>query len=101
MKLLIVTCIKDYQENVQKIFKTIEIEVFSSVDITGFKGSNAINLLEEWFAAGDEKFDSTMFFSFTDDEQVTKAVKIIKEFNQKEASNFPVRAFILPVDSYI
>ena len=100
MKLVIATCIKEYQEKVQKIFSDAKADVFSAVDITGFKGSNAINLLEEWFAAGDEKFDSNLIFSFTDEKKAKKILESVKDYNDKNKTRFPIKGFIIPVDDF-
>ncbi len=35
MKLLIVACLKEYQDDVAKIFKEASIHVFSATDVTG------------------------------------------------------------------
>jgi hypothetical protein len=101
MKLFIVTCLKDYQEHVQKIFKEAKISVFSATDIIGYKNQRAPNLLEEWFATGDEKFDSLMIFSFTDDANAEHGLALIKNYNEEKKIAFPVRAFIVPVEKSI
>jgi hypothetical protein len=98
MKFFIVTCLKEYQDDVTKIFKDANIHVFSATDVIGFKDNLSPNLLEEWFAAGDEKFDSMMLFSFTANENAEKGIELIKEYNTQSESNFPVRAFIVPVE---
>ena len=98
MKFLIVTCLKEYQDDVIKIFKEANIHVFSATDVIGFKDNQAPDLLEEWFAAGDEKFDSLMLFSFTANENAENGIELIKKYNEKSETNFPVRAFILPVE---
>lgn len=101
MKLFITTLLKDYQEDVQKIFKEAKMEVFSAAEITGYKGNEPLDLLEEWFAAGDEKFDSILFFSFTSDETAAQGMTLVKAYNEKNKNNFPVRAFIVPVEQSI
>jgi len=98
MKYFIVTCLKEYQEDVTKIFKEANIHVFSATDVIGFKDNPAPNLLEEWFAAGDEKFDSMMLFSFTANENAENGIALIKKYNEQSGTNFPVRAFIMPVE---
>ena len=98
MKFFIVTCIKEYQETVQQIFKEAHISAFSSTDIVGFKGSNNINIMEEWFASGDEEFDSCMLFSFTTDENANNALDLIVQYNKNNKNNFPFRAFVVPVE---
>jgi hypothetical protein len=98
MKFFIVTCLKEYQYDVTKIFKEANIHVFSATDVIGFKDNQTPNLLEEWFAAGDEKFDSMMLFSFTANENAENGIELIKKYNEQSETNFPVRGFIVPVE---
>ena len=98
MKLFIVTSLKDYQDAVIKIFKEAKISVFSIIDVVGFKDDHPLNLLEDWFASGDEKFDSRMIFSFTADENATHGMELIEKYNQSNDTGFPIRAFIVPVE---
>jgi nitrogen regulatory protein PII len=98
MKFFIVTCLKEYQEDVARIFKQANINVFSATDIIGFKDNQSLNLLEDWFASGDEKFDSLILFSFTNDENAEHAMELIMKYNETNETGFPVRAFIVPVE---
>jgi len=98
MKFFIVTCLKEYQDDVCKIFKEAKINVFSATDVIGFKDGEVANLLQDWFASGDEKFDSLFVFSFTADENAEYGMELIKKYNTETETNFPVRAFIVPVE---
>ncbi|MBZ5855613.1 hypothetical protein [Flavihumibacter profundi] len=99
MKLFIITCLKEYQEDVQKIFKKALINAFSVTDVIGFKDNNLHpNPLGEWFASGDEKFDSVMIFSFTTEENAENGLELIRIYNETNNSGFPVRAFLVPVE---
>jgi len=98
MKFFIVTCLKEYQDDVCEIFRQSQIRVFSATDVIGFKDSQQPNLLQDWFASGDEKFDSLFIFSFTDDQHAEKGMELIKQYNESHQSGFPVRAFIVPVE---
>ena len=99
MKFFIVTCLKEFRDDVSKLFKQAEIKVFSAIDVIGFKDSDATSSLLDWFAVGEEKFDSLMLFSFTEDEIAIKGMELIEEYNQEVGTAFPVRAFIVPVDA--
>jgi hypothetical protein len=101
MKFFIVTCLKEYQDDVNKIFKQANINVFSATDLIGFKDNQSPDMLQEWFASGDEKFDSLMVFSFTDTEKAEHGMELIKQLNKVSQTNFPVRAFIVPVEKSI
>ncbi len=98
MKFFIVTSLKESQDDVCKIFKAANISVFSATDVIGFKDNHTPNLLADWFASGDEKFDSLFIFSFTTDENAELAMELIKKYNIENVSGFPVRAFIVPVE---
>lgn len=98
MKFFIVTSLKEYQEDVCKIFKAANIHVFSATDLIGFKDNYSADLLSDWFASGDEKFDSMLIFSFTTNENTERALELIKEYNETNQSGFPVRAFVVPVE---
>jgi hypothetical protein len=99
MKFLIVTCIKECRNDVLTIFRKSNIHVFSITDVVGIKDNQAPNLLEEWFASGDEQFDSQMIFSFTSEENAVNAMSLIDQQNENKPTQFPLRAFILPVEA--
>jgi nitrogen regulatory protein PII len=101
MKLFIVACLKDNQEDVQQLLSQAKISIFSITDVIGFKQNDAINLLENWFASGDEKFDSVFVFSFTSSENVENCIQLIEAFNANAQSQFPIRAFVVPVEKSI
>jgi hypothetical protein len=98
MKFFIVTCLKEYQDDVTQIFKEANIHVFSATDVVGFKDDQSPDLLQEWFATGDEQFDSLMLFSFTANENAEAGLELIKKYNAQTENNFPVRGFIVPVE---
>jgi len=98
MKFFIVTCIKEYRDDVSRLFKQAEINVFSATEVVGFKDSGTENILLDWFAKGEQRFDSLMMFSFTTNEIAAKGMELIKAYNNNTGTNFPVRAFIVPVE---
>ena len=98
MKLLIVTAIKEYRQTVADILQKAEIKVFSVSETVGYKDDHKLNLLDDWFSSGDENFDSIFIFSFTNYNNAAKALQMIKEYNSNHQSDFPIRAFIVPVE---
>lgn len=99
MKLFIVTSLKECQEDVTQIFKKANIKAFSYTGITGSKDSNGAKLTEGWFASGDAQFDSMLQFSFTTNENANYGMELIKEYNNKKDSRYPIRAFVLAVEN--
>ena len=57
-----------------------------------------MNIMDSWFASGDEKMDSLMLFSFTTAENADTCMELIKNYNKATGTNFPVRSFIVPAE---
>jgi hypothetical protein len=98
MKLLMVTCLKEYQKAVREIFHRSKVTVFSATEMVGFKEGNSSDLSDNWFSHGAAPFDSLLTFSFTGEGEAEEVLRQVNEFNQTHPGKFPVRAFIVPVE---
>ncbi len=98
MKLLIITCLKDYRNQAGNLLEKAGIAVFSVTDVVGKKDGEQTDLTDNWFSSGKEEFESSLLFSFTGAVQAEKAFALINEYNKKEAADYPIRAFLLPVE---
>jgi hypothetical protein len=98
MKLLVVTSLNEYQKKVAGIFKQAKISIFSVSETIGYKEKKTQNLVDGWFAAGADQFDSIVLFSFTEEANANHALELIKEYNATKECKFPIRAFIMPVE---
>jgi len=101
MKCFITTSLKEYQDDVFKIFKEANISVYSSAEITGINEGPSPDLSQDWFASGGEKFESVLIFSFTTDDNAKLAKEMIKKYNEQHKTGYPLRAFIVPVEECI
>lgn len=101
MKLVIVTAVEEFQKDVLKLFKKANIENFSSSDIDGYKNSPAVLLASNWFSGIDGGNESSMYFSFTEEEHINTLFKLIKEFNSNLETNNPLKAIVVPIEKYI
>ena len=99
MKMLVVTSLKEYQEKVAEILSQAGISVFSVTDTTGYKMVHPAPLEGGWFGYGQGKFNSVFFFSFAGDVEVEKAMELIRTCNLEKQARFPVRGFVLQVES--
>lgn len=98
MKLFIITSLKEHQPAVASIIHEAGIKIFSISATTGVKTERDNNLLDDWFATSDGEYDSIMLFSFTPEANATRAMQLITAHNQNNNGDFPVRAFIVPVE---
>ena len=101
MKLVIVTAVEEFQNDVLKLFKKSNIENFSSSDIDGYKNVPALLMASNWFSAAKGGNESVLFFSFTEDENIDALFKNIKEFNENLETNNPLKAIVVPIEKYI
>lgn len=101
MKLLLVTTVSEYQKDVLKLFKKANIEAFSSSEIDGYKNTNSLIATQSWFPGEKGGNESSMFFSFTDEEKITDFFSYVREFNNELESNNPVRAVVIPIENSI
>ena len=90
MKFFIVTALRECRFDIYKILKQVKINVFSVTDVVGFKEHQTQNLLNDWLACGDEKFDSMFIFSFTSNENAEQAMDRIKNYNETHRGDLPV-----------
>ena len=65
MKLLIVTIVEAFEEDILKLFRKAGIENFSSSDIEGFRDSDTLAIKSSWFPGEKSSTRSVMLFSFT------------------------------------
>ena len=101
MKLVIVTAVEVFQEEVLNIFKKANIKNFSSSDIDGHKNRTSVLVASNWFSGVKSSNESTMFFSFTKEEKIDTLFELIKEFNTNLETNNPIKAIVVPIEKSI
>ena len=55
MKLLILTSVAEFQEEILKLFKIAKIEAFSRSEIDGYKNSNELIATLSWLPQGERR----------------------------------------------
>lgn len=101
MKLLIVTVIDQYEKKVLELFKKAKIESFSGSHIEGYRDVPSFMLNASWFPSEKSGANSTMFFSFTQDDKIDQFFKLVTEFNDNLKSNNPIHAVVAPIERSI
>ncbi|QRM90614.1 hypothetical protein FG167_15680 [Lacinutrix sp. WUR7] len=101
MKLVIVTAVEEFEKEVLKLFKKANIENFSSSDIEGYKNGSSLLMASNWFSAEKGGNESSLFFSFTEDENIDALFLLIKEFNSNLETKTPLKAVVVPIEKFI
>lgn len=101
MKLLIVTVVDQFQKEILQLFKKANIESYSGSDIEGYKNASSFMMNSSWFPSEKGGADSSMFFSFTEDEQIDAFFALAIQFNENMETNNPIHAVVVPIERSI
>lgn len=101
MKLLIVTVVSQYEKKVLQLFKEANIDNFSGSDIEGFKNASSFMMNSSWFPSERSGADSSMFFSFTENEKIDLFFSLVAQFNKNLETNNPIHAIVVPIERRI
>lgn len=99
MKLILITSIKEDLEQVTKIMEEAGIAVFSVSEVVGHKTEHHDYRVHNWFGRSGEGTASLVFFSFCPGEAAQKAMELIRSYNERTHSRFPVRGILMPVEA--
>ena len=101
MKLVIVTVVKEFEEDIIRLFKKSKIESFSESHIDGFKNQASVFMTSNWFPSEKGGVKSNMFFSFTEEDKINSLFELIEEFNKNLETNNPIKAIVVPIEKSI
>lgn len=101
MKLVIITAVESFREDILELLKKANIDSYSGVEMDGY--SNSASSSFGWFPGAKEGIDSHMFFAITTAERGSELIRIVKEFNQCgiENKDFCVKVAVVPVEQYV
>lgn len=98
MKLVIVTAVEQFNNDILQIFNKADIRNFSESEIEGYKKASTILSSSNWFASEKSGTKSIMLFSFTEEDKIDILFKLLKEYNSNLETNNPVKAVVLPIE---
>lgn len=101
MKLVIVTAVEEFHNEIIKLFKNANIENFSESSIDGYKNIASILVASNWFSGEKSSNKSNMFFSFTEEENIDNLFNLIEVFNSNIETSNPIKAIVLPIEKCI
>ena len=101
MKLIMVTVVEQYEKEVIALIKNAGIENFSGSEIGGYKTPLAIKMKSSWFPKIKGGVESSLFFSFTEEDKIDALFELIKVFNSNLETNNPIKAVVVPIERSI
>lgn len=102
MKVAIVLCVKAFQDDLKKIFTDSDINAYSEVDVKGVSKKSCDSCSDlNWFAKGQDFYDSLAVFAFVEEDKGDVLLKKVEEFNASVECCSPVHAFMLSVEKFV
>ena len=81
MKLLLITCIEEYEKYVKKILNHSGVKAFTFQSVKGYKNDSG-NELDNWFSSDQVATDSLLFTVFIQENCLDAIIKGIENFNE-------------------
>lgn len=100
MKMVIITCVSDYEEDIMKLLEKAEVNAFSAFIIDGYRNEKNELDFQSWFPSMKLGSESLMFFSFDTSDKIRDLFDHIREYNNSLSSN-PVKAAVMPIEESI
>ncbi len=101
MRLVMVTSVEEFHNDILQIFSKAGIQNFSESGIDGYKNAPALLSSSNWFATNRSATNSILIFSFTQKEKIDKLFLLLEEYNQNLETNNPIKAVVLPIEKHL
>lgn len=100
MKLLIITAVKAFEQNVKKILEENLVLTYSYNPVIGYRDSTQDAVSRNWFATEMNRVESLLFFAFVPEETSEKVFADIEKLNQTCDLRSRVHIAITPIEKY-
>lgn len=80
-----------------KLFQIAPIENFSSSAIHEHKIGAPLLMTPNWFSSEKASHESSLFFSFTEDQHIDVLFNLIQEFSLNIETKNPIKVVVVPI----
>ena len=84
MKLLLITAVAEFENEVKQILIKAKVKTFSYREVTGYRNTSEDAIESNWFGTEMNENESIMFYAFVEKENVDLGCNAITEFNAKQ-----------------
>jgi len=98
MKLLIITAIKEFENEIKQQLKTAKATTFSYKNVIGYRDSTQDAIESNWFSSEMNKSESILFYAFVPKENVDTLFENINEFNAKQETLSHIHVAVLAIE---
>ena len=100
MKLVLITAIAEFGQDIKKMLKEAKVKSYSYRDVKGFRDATEEGVETNWFGTEMNEIESIVFYAFVSKENVSMLFDLMKEFNDKQESISHVHLAVFSVELY-
>ncbi|QKJ64317.1 hypothetical protein [Flavobacterium sp. M31R6] len=98
MKLLLITAVKEFENQIKQLLKKASVQSFSYQEVKGFKNSTGEAVESNWFGSEMNETDSILFYAFTAKEKVDALFELVEYFNVEQESLSHIHIAVLNIE---
>ncbi len=97
MKLLIITAIAAFDQDIRKMLKKAQIKSYSFKEVKGY--SDGLEAVESnWFGSDMHENESMLYYVFTENQNIGTLFELIEEFNASQKTFSKVHVAVLNIE---
>lgn len=98
MKLLLITAVSEFEDEVKQILKKAQVKTFSYRDVLCYRNTSEDAIESNWFGAEMNENESILFYAFVPKENVDLVFNLIAEFNSQQETLSHIHSVILNIE---
>lgn len=98
MKLLLITAVAEFENEVKQILNKAQVKTFSYREVTGYRNTSEDAIESNWFGTERNENDSMMFYAFVEKENVEEVFNAIEIFNSKQETLSHIHSAVLNIE---
>ncbi len=98
MKLLIITAVSAFENDIKKMLQQAEVKSFSYSNIKGFRDNSEEGVETNWFGKDTDETASFLFYAFVNRENVDLLFDLVSAFNDKQQSQSKIHVAVVNIE---
>jgi len=98
MKLLLITAIKAFEDDIKSILKKSEVKSYSYKDVIGYRDPSELSMHANWFANDMNEGEAILFYAFVKKENVDLVFDKVAVFNDQQESSSSIHLAVTNIE---
>jgi len=98
MKLLVITAIAAFENDIKQLLKQAKVSQFSYREVKGYRDATLDAVESNWFASEMNENESILFYAFVKKVNVDALFTLVEAFNAQQESQSKVHVVVLNIE---